>query len=123
MSAMLELPKDAETAKDWIARAPHGSTVTFKRPARSLDQNALMWKHLTTIARATQHNGAVKSPEVWKCLFLHALGHETRFEMGLNGEPFPVGFRSSHLSKEQMSDLLEFIQKWAAENEIDLGDA
>ena len=122
MTAALRLPRDADTARNWIQRAPSGTVVMFRRPRRSVDQNALMWVWLTTISQATKHNGTAKSPEVWKCLFMHALGHETRFEMGLNGEPFPVGFRSSHLSKEQMSDLLEFIQKWAAENEIELGD-
>jgi hypothetical protein len=49
---------------------------------------------------------------------MHALGHSVRFEMGLNGEPFPVGFRSSQLTKAQMSDLMEFMSAWAAERGV-----
>ena len=40
---------------------------------------------------------------------MHAAGFEVRFEMGLNGEPFPVGWRTSRLSKRQMADLITFM--------------
>ncbi|MGR1580705.1 recombination protein NinB [Thalassobius sp. S69A] len=38
--------------------------------------------------------------------------------MGLNGEPFPVGFRSSAMTVSQMSDLIEFISAWAAQHGV-----
>ena len=114
----LILPRAAETAHKWIDAAPKWTTVTFHKPRRSLPQNARMWAMLSEIADAAEHNGRKYSPEAWKCLFMHALGHEAKFMVGLSGEPFPVGFRSSRLSKEQMGELMDFIEAWAAESGV-----
>ena len=122
MAATLQVPRDRETAHQWIDIAPAGSTITFKRPGRSLDQNAQMWVWLTKISQRAEHNGQRYTPEQWKCLFMHACGHEIGFLQGLNGEPFPAGFRSSRLTKEQMSDLLEFIVAWCAKRGIYFDD-
>lgn len=105
-------------AQKWVIGAPHNTVVTFKKPGRTIPQNDRMWAMLTDVSTQTQHNGVRKSPEAWKCLFMHALGHDVAFESGLNGEPFPVGFRSSKLSKSQMTDLMEFMASWGAENGV-----
>jgi hypothetical protein len=93
--------------------------VKIEPPKRSAEQNAKLWAMLTEISEA-EPGGRQIDPEIWKGAFMLGLGHEVRFEQGLNGEPFPVGFRSSHLSKAQMSDLIEFIQAWCAENGVEL---
>jgi hypothetical protein len=49
---------------------------------------------------------------------MNACGHETKFEIGLTGEPFPVGFRSSRMNKSQMSELVEFIYSWGSERGV-----
>ncbi len=100
-----------------VDAAPVGAVLTIAPPKRSTDQNARFWAMLSDISRA-KPDGRTHTPETWKALFLHAMGHASRFEMGLNGEPFPVGFRSSQLSKAQMSDLMEFMSSWAAEKGI-----
>ena len=97
--------------------APQGSVCKISAPRRSNDQNALFWSLLSEVSRA-KPGGRMHTPEVWKELFMHACGHAVQFEMGLNGQPFPVGFRSSRLSKAQMTDLIEFIYAWGAENQI-----
>ena len=53
---------------------------------------------------------------------MKACGHAVQFEMGLDGEPFPMGFKTSRLTKEQMSELIEFIHAWAAQNNINIQD-
>jgi hypothetical protein len=100
-----------------VAAAPVGAVMTISPAKRSSDQNARFWAMLSDISRA-KPEGRVHTPEAWKALFMHALGHSVRFEMGLNGEPFPVGFRSSQLTKAQMSDLMEFMSAWAAERGV-----
>lgn len=100
-----------------VAAAPVGAVMTISPAKRSTDQNARFWAMLSDISRA-KPEGRVHTPEAWKALFMHALGHSVRFEMGLNGEPFPVGFRSSQLTKAQMSDLMEFMSAWAAERGV-----
>lgn len=107
-----------QLAKDLIDRAPLDAVVNVKEATRSTDQNALMWALLSDVSRA-KPDGRRLTPETWKCLFMHALGHAVRFEAGLNGEPFPIGFRSSRLTKNQMTDLIEFILAWGAENGVD----
>lgn len=100
-----------------IDRAPVDAVLKISAATRSDDQNAKMWAMLSDISRA-KPEGRKHTPEVWKCLFMNALGHETAFEMGLDSRPFPIGFQSSRLTKAQMSDLIEFIYSWGAEHNI-----
>jgi hypothetical protein len=57
-------------------------------------------------------------PEVWKAIFMAACGHEVQFEHGLDDRPFPIGFRSSRLTKAQMGDLIEFIYAYGSKHNI-----
>ena len=102
----------------WALNAPEGTIVTFKRPGRTLPQNDKMWAMLTDVARQAEHNGRRYTPDQWKALFMHACGHEVHFMAGLNSEPFPAGFRSSNLNKEQMGELLDFIDAWGIQNGV-----
>lgn len=105
-----------------IDKAPAGSVVTIAKPRRTSDQNARMWALLSRIS-AAKPEGRELTPESWKAIFCHALGHEQRFEMALDGKGFvPLGFRTSRMTKEQMSDLFLVIEEYAARNGIDLGD-
>jgi len=58
------------------------------------------------------------TPDVWKHLVMHACGHDVQFEIGLDGKPFPTGFRSSKLTVGQMSDLIEWIYAYGAEHNV-----
>lgn len=110
-----------QKAENIVNAAPSGSVMTVKPPTRSLDQNAKMWALLSDVSRACPQ-GRRLTPDVWKAVFLHACGHAVQFEHGLSGEPFPVGFRSSRLSKAQMSELIEFILAWGTENGVEWSD-
>ena len=110
-TVILATQKQRDLAKDLIDAAPDRGVVKISGPKRNLDQNARMWAMLSDISRATP-DGRKHTPEVWKALFMHALGYETRFEMGLSGEPFPIGFRSSRLSVRDMADLITFIAEY-----------
>lgn len=106
-------------AHRWIDAAPVGCIVRFDpEPKRSLEQNSKLWAMLSDVASQVEHNGRKHTPEAWKFLFMHACGHETRFEMGLSGEFFPVGFRSSALSVREMAELIEFIYAYGAEKQV-----
>jgi hypothetical protein len=108
-----------QQAHKLVEAAPIGAVLTIKPASRTSDQNAKLWTLLSDISRAMP-GGRKHTPEVWKELFCHACGHAVQFEMGLNGQPFPVGFRTSRMSKAEMSDLIEFIHAWAAEQGITL---
>ena len=119
--ALLILANDTirERAIIWIKGAPAGTRIEFKEPKRTLPQNARMWAMLTDIACQKEHCGRRYSPDEWKVLFLHAIGRETRFIPALDGQGFiPLGQSSSDLSKAEMSEMLEFVACWGAENGI-----
>ena len=100
--------------------APVGSVVNVKPPRRSLDQNAKLHALISDVSRA-KPDGRNYPVDVWKALFLAMCGHKMRFEPALDGDGvIPVGMRTSRLSKAECSDLIESIQAYAAQHEIEL---
>ena len=106
-----------QAACDVIWQAPAYASATIKPQKRSDDQNAKMHAMLSEISRA-KPLGRMHTPDVWKALMMKACGHAVQFVNGIDGEPFPIGFRSSRLSKAQMSDLIEFMYQFGAENGV-----
>ncbi|MFP4239820.1 MAG: recombination protein NinB [Rhodosalinus sp.] len=117
-TVILRGPAQRSLAKRLVDEAPQDCVVTIAKPKRTLDQNAKMWAMLSDISRACP-DGRRHPPETWKSLFMHACGFEVAFLMGLNGEPFPVGWRTSKLTKAQMSDLIEAIYAYGAEHGVE----
>jgi hypothetical protein len=108
-------------AKTLIDLAPADAVVRVSAAKRTLDQNAKLWAMLSDLSRA-KPGGRVATPETWKALAMHACGFAVQFEMGLNGQPFPVGFRSSQMTKPQMSMLIEWLYQFGAENGVRWSD-
>ena len=104
-------------AKHLIDRAPVDAVVNIHAATRTTEQNARMWALLSDVSRA-KPEGRAHTADVWKALFMHACGHAVQFELGLNGQPFPTGFRSSHLTKAEMSDLMECISEYGARHGV-----
>lgn len=111
--------RQREYAQKLLAQAALGEVVTIKPQTRTGEQNALLWALLTDLSRA-KPNGREHTPDAWKLLVMHACGHACQFEIGLNGQPFPTGLRSSQLTKNQMSDLIDWIYAYAAEAGVEL---
>lgn len=109
-------------AKDWVSRAPDGTRLTFVGPKRSLPQNDRLWAMLTEITQQRPtHQGFKMTPDSWKAVFMQALGAEIVFMPTLYGDGvFPIGHRSSELSKEDFSQLIDLMQAWAAQNAVTL---
>jgi NinB protein len=75
------------------------------------------------VASQKLHQGRKYLPEVWKCIFMNALGREINFIPTLDGQSvFPIGLKSSQLSKKEMIDLIEFVYAWGAENNVNFHD-
>jgi hypothetical protein len=113
---ILRTRQDRGRAVRWIETAPDGTVVEFKEKGRSNDQNAAMWSVLTQINRQRPvHNGVKMSAVLWKAIFLQALGAELVMLPTLEGGGlFPFGHRSSKLTKDEMSNLIELMLAWAA---------
>ena len=116
---VLSSPAMRAKAIDRIAKAPDWTRLTFQGPRRTNDQNAKFWAMLSDIAEQREHCGRRYSKEDWRCIFLHALGRETRFVPALDGAGFlPIGQSSSDLSIDEMRDMIEFMLAWGAENGV-----
>jgi hypothetical protein len=111
--------RDRERAMDWVHRAPLETVIEFRRARRSTDQNAKLWAALTEIAEQKTLHGNRYKPDQWKVIFMQALGREMSILPTLDGDTwFPLGYASSKMTKEEMSELLEFIAAWGAENGV-----
>jgi hypothetical protein len=116
---ILDRPGAATRAFDMIRKSPVGTRVEFKGPRRTLPQNDRMWAMLTDIATQKEHFSRCYTPDQWKAIFMQACGRELQFIPNLQGDGvIPWGHNSSDLSKEEMSDLIEFMQAWGAQNGV-----
>lgn len=117
-------PTDRQRAARWAMQAKPGTRIEFKEAKRSTDQNAMMWACLTDISCQCEHAGRRYTPDQWKVLFMHACGREVQFIPALDGSTFiPWGQSSSDLSKQEMTDLIEFILSWGAQNGVVFHDS
>ena len=113
----LSTPYARQKAHQLIEKAPADYLCRIEPPKRTKEQNDKLWPMLTDIS-VQKPQGRRMTPDQWKAVFMQACGYEVQFLNGLDGQPFPAGFRSSRLSKAQMSELIEFIQAWGDENGV-----
>lgn len=112
--------KDRQRVIDWIKLAPIETRVEIKGPKRTLSQNDRMWAMLTDIVvQKKTINGQTFKADEWKAIFMEALGREQPALPTLDGRSFfSIGHSSSSLEKSEMSDLIEFMFAWGAENDV-----
>jgi hypothetical protein len=116
---VINSPEARAKASAWVRKAPPNTRIEFKAFKRSLQQNDRMWAMLTDVAQQATHMGRKYTPDQWKVLFMHACGREVQFIPSLDGSTFiPWGQSSSDLSKQEMTELIEFMFAWGAENNI-----
>lgn len=103
-------------AVEGVVKAPNGYVLELREPKRTDDQNAALWGLLNQIQRQRpKHNGVSMTPELWKAVFMDALGAEMRMLPKLDGDGFfPIGHSTSRLTKGEFTDLLELMLAWCA---------
>jgi hypothetical protein len=116
---VLASPAIRDKAVSWIRQAPPETTIEFRRPKRSTDQNALLWKRLTEISQQVEWYGERLTPDDWKDVFTAAL-RKSRVVPGINGGFVVLGLRTSSMTKSEMTDLLDLIDAFAAERGVEL---
>lgn len=114
--------KAREAVARWARGVPDGTTVEFRAPRRSLDQNGLMWARLQELSDAVEWHGQRLSPADWKTLLTASL-RGCRFVPGIDpGTVVPLGLRTSEMTKAEMADLLTLMEAFAAERGIKFSD-
>lgn len=109
---------DRNLIEQWAHGVPDGTTVEFRAPRRSLDQNALMWSLLGQISKQVDWYGQKLSSEDWKDVLTASL-RRTRVVPGIDAGSFvPLGMRTSQMTKEEISELLELIYAFGAQQDV-----
>jgi hypothetical protein len=115
---ILRGPSQRAIAHQLIERAPMDAVLNIREATRTNEQNDKMWAMLSDISRA-KPLGRVLAPDRWKCLFMDDLGHKPVWEPGLDGDGVVnVGYKSSRLTKAQMSDMIERMYAYGAEHGV-----
>lgn len=124
-TTILTGPGSRDVFKRIVDQAPYGAVASVKLPTRTLDQNNKMHAMLSDVARS-KPGGRKLTADQWKCLFMDAVAKETknasftsRWEPSLDGEGVVnTGYRSSRLAKDEMAELISFIDAWGTENGV-----
>lgn len=108
-----------------IAEAPDGYCVTLAEPASNLEQNAAQWPILQAFADQLEWpiNGRMErlTADEWKDILTAAFRRETvRVAMGLDGGMVMLGARTSHFSRREFSEWLDFLHATAAARGVDV---
>lgn len=105
-------------AKRLIDQAPDGFIMKLAEETRSDEQNRKMWPMIQEIQRQVPEMTPYSAEDI-KLRFLNALGTEMRFLPMLEGQGvFPVGHRSSVLTKDQFSALIELLYEYGARHGV-----
>ena len=114
-------PSQLAYAHRCLDEAPAGWVMKLAEPKRTSEQNDKMWAMLTDVSQQCPLNRR-HTPDDWKAIFMNACGWECQFIEGLDGRPFPQGFRSSKMNKAQMSALIEYMLAFGAEHGVHWSD-
>ena len=122
--ALVTIRSSADRARiaNWASKVPEGTRVEFKETKRSVPQNDLMWGMLTDVSRQLLWHGQKLTPDDWKLIFLDGLKGEVRTVPNLDGNGLVSLRRSSDLSKDEMSQLIELIAAFGVEHGVEFGD-
>lgn len=102
-----------------VMRAPPGWVGVLSEGTRTLDQNAKLHAMLSDIQRQVPDMRAYCIEDM-KLRFMDALGTELRMLPKLDGQGFfPVGPRTSTLTVEQFSMLIELLFQYGAEHGVE----
>jgi len=112
----------ALTAQLWPAvksllLAGHRLTLELRTQTRSTAQNRLMWSMLGDVARQVDWHGQKLDAEDWKHIFSASLNNQ-RAVPGLSGGFVVLATKTSRMTRQEMSDLIELMHAFGAQHEV-----
>lgn len=113
-------PTNREHIINELRALPVGHVIRTSPPTRTLEANAAMWATLTDISKQVVWHGRKLDPESWKHIFSSSLKRQDVVP-NLDGNGFVVlGLSTSKMTKAEMSELLELIHAFAAQQGVNL---
>ena len=108
-----------DMAKRLIDIAPPNAVMNVREATRTIAQNDKMHSMLSDISRA-KPEGRVYDTETWKCIIMDDCGFKPKWIPSLDGQSVVnTGYRSSRLGKQQMSEMIEAMYAYGAENSVE----
>jgi hypothetical protein len=102
-----------------VQAAPIGAQIELVDSPSTTPQRRLMRVLLADISKQVRHCGQQWDSEAWKSAFLKALGYRCGFMPSLDGDGIvAIGYHSSKLSKQEMSDLISMMYAYGDENNV-----
>lgn len=110
----------------YVNQAPDGYFMTLQPETRKLEQSAKFHAMLSDISKQAKYLGAKRDLEFWKGLFVSgwqiATGEKPEIVPGLEGEFINIRESTTTIGIRRMASLIEYVQAWAAMNEISMSD-
>lgn len=106
--------------KPWLL-AGHRLHIEVRAEKRSDAQNRLLWARLGELSRQVNWHGQKLTPEDWKDVLTAAL-RKQRVVPGVDGGFVVLGQRTSQMSKSEMSELLELIGAFGAQQGVEFAE-
>ena len=100
-----------------LLMAGHRLVLELKPEKRSDAQNRLMWGMLAEIAGQVDWYGQRLDAEDWKHILTASLKKQ-RAVPGIDGGFVVLGTKTSHMSKQEMSELIELMHAFGAEKGV-----
>lgn len=95
--------------------------LTVREETRSLEQNAKLWVMLGEIAEQVEWYGQKLSPEDWKHILTASLKKQ-RAVPGIDGGFVVLGQSTSKMSVSEMSELIELMHAFGAQQNVKFSD-
>jgi beta-xylosidase len=122
VQVIIRSPEDRSKVARWASKTGDGTVVEFRKPTRSIVQNALLWSCLADLSKQVNWYGQYLSAEGWKDVLTASLRH-CRVVPGIDKGTFvPLGMRTSQMTIPEMSELLELLFAFGAEHGVTFTD-
>lgn len=105
------LTADRSRVYEMIALAPDGYIVEIHKPTRSLEQNALYWDTVHTIARNCWIDGKQYTPQVWHVYFKQRFLPGRIIELP-GGQIMEAEPTTTDLTVEEFSNFIEEVMQF-----------
>lgn len=97
--------------------AGHRMTLELRQEKRSTPQNRKLWVMLGEIAKQVEWHGQKLDAEDWKHILTASLKKQ-RAVPGIDGGFVVLGTKTSKMTKEEMSDLIELMHAFGSEKGV-----
>lgn len=99
--------------------------LEVKKETRSLAENRMLHALLAEISHQVEWAGKKHDSETWKRLltasWTRARGEQIEILPAVDGHGVDIVFRrTSQLTRAECADLIEFVQAWAADNNVEV---